>query len=218
MAPKIKVQMFFLRSFLLVFFGQVRGSLDKNGAWCALIWEKCPQNEMKCSGFSFGGHFLEFFSGLGIFGHKSFALPKICLLLRLCWSGIVTEHKHSLAISMTSSPPPVFFAETFQSFVRNRKNFLSFFRFRTFLYDWKRHYDRVDLIFSVIKKKFGEWPKIHRKRNPSAHTLGKCVSFFKGIVVCSCIMLWDFLYDLQFGQPMYVWTMISLLFECFDIL
>ena len=51
------------------------------------------------------------------------------------------------------------FAEIFRSFVRNRrKKNLSFFRFGDF-YDWKRHYDRTDLIFLSHLKEIDQWPK-----------------------------------------------------------
>ena len=38
---------------------------------------------------------------------------------------------------------------------------LSFFRFRTFSYDWS-HYDRIHLIFFGHLKKFAQWPKKNR--------------------------------------------------------
>jgi len=75
--------------FHLVLYGQVRGNLGKfggnlgkNGAWSALIWKNVPnmkRNAVVC----FGGHFLWriFRASLEEFGQKSFAPPKICLLL-----------------------------------------------------------------------------------------------------------------------------------------
>ena len=92
MAPKIKVQTFFLRScFYLVLSGQIRENfgkfgwnLGKNGAWSALIWKNAPNmNEMQFFEVIFFGVF--FRASLGKFGRKSFSPPKICLLLHLWW-------------------------------------------------------------------------------------------------------------------------------------
>jgi len=91
-APRIKVQTFFYwRSCFLEFFilfGPVRGNLGKNGAWNASQFEKMRPTWTEMQSFFLeGGHFFwgSFFrASLGKFGPKSFAPPKICLLLRVC--------------------------------------------------------------------------------------------------------------------------------------
>ena len=50
-------------------------------------------------------------------------------------------------------PLSCFFADTFRFFFRNSLQTLSFFRFRTFLFDWKKDYERIDVLFSVISEK-----------------------------------------------------------------
>ena len=74
---------FFIRS---CFLGKLGWNSGKNGAWSALISKNAPN--MKWNAFVFLEvifHFLEFIrASLGKFGQKSFAPPKICLLLHLC--------------------------------------------------------------------------------------------------------------------------------------
>jgi len=80
---------FFMRScFDLVLFGQVKGSLGIFGQkWCLKRFDlkKYAQHENKCGCFCFF-YFLciIYWAGLWKFGQKSFASPKICLLLHLC--------------------------------------------------------------------------------------------------------------------------------------
>jgi len=86
MTPKIKVQTSFFGGhvmFYSVLFGQVRGNLAKKGA---LIWKNAPNMKRNAVVFLFGGHFLWsiFRASLGKFVQKSFAPPKIYLLLHLC--------------------------------------------------------------------------------------------------------------------------------------
>ena len=81
MTPKIKVQTLFRGSCTsLVLFGHVRGNLGKFGG---NLGKKCAQHEKKCSRF--------FRQIWGFFGQKSFAPPKIYLLLHLCMNRSVTE-------------------------------------------------------------------------------------------------------------------------------
>ena len=92
--PNKSANVFLWRScFYLVLFGQVRGNLGKfgenlgkNGAWSALIWKNAPNVKRNAVVF-FGGHFLWsiFRARLGNLG-KSFAPPRICLLLHPCFS------------------------------------------------------------------------------------------------------------------------------------
>jgi len=80
---------FWMSCFYFALFGQVRGDLGKfnNGAWIVLWFKQMHPTweEMQC--YFFGGHFLwSFFrASLGKFGRKSFAPPKICMLLHLWW-------------------------------------------------------------------------------------------------------------------------------------
>ena len=75
-----------------------------------------------------------------------------------------------------------FFVETFRSFVETDKNFLLFYRFRTVLYDWKRHYKSNCLNFFRSFKKNSQCP--NKKPSPEQQdrpfvwpaTSGNCIS------------------------------------------
>jgi len=99
MAPKIKGQTFFLKvMFLYKYFRASYVKLGQN--WCLKCFDlrKSAQHEKKCSRVFF---FLRSFSlecfraGLGKFGKKSFAPPKICLLLHLCSKLLIPRDSHT---------------------------------------------------------------------------------------------------------------------------
>jgi len=60
--PKSKCRLLnFLKAIFFNFFRASSGTFGKNRAWCALIWKKWAENEMKCSHFFGGNSFGVFF-------------------------------------------------------------------------------------------------------------------------------------------------------------
>jgi len=85
---------------------------------------------------------------------------------------LISNHTFSISHAVSGNLG-VIFAETFRSFFQNNIHFRSYFHFGTFLYDWKRHYDQIHLLFFGHLKKTSVCDRKIPK-NRLKHSQGKC--------------------------------------------